>query len=411
MSAINIKNNVSCLPKGWEITQLSDICERITKGSTPTSYGFAYTTSGIKFVKAENIDDKGFASTTTNFIDEKTNKYLSRSILKENDLLFSIAGTIGRVGMVRRIDLPSNTNQALAIIRHKPDLVDTKYLFYYLKSDAIQKEAIKRIVGVGRANLSLKEISDFKILLAPLDLQKKIVEEIETQFTRLDAGVAALKRAQANLKRYRAAVLKAACEGKGYPKVKLTDIVDINPRSFIKSITDSEYLSFVPMKIVQEETGIIGSALKEKWKDVKKGYTPFQNGDVIFAKITPCMENGKIALAENLYKGRAAGSTEFHVFRPKSVLNSKYLLFYLLDPSLREDAKLVMQGAAGQLRVPVSFFKNLKIALPTLGEQNLIVGEMERRFSVIDKQEENITEKIKMAGNLRNAILTNSFKI
>ena len=198
----------------WELVKLKDLCERITKGSTPTSYGYQYTTEGIRFIKAENIDSDGIASSTTNYIDSDTHQFLKRSILKDRDILFSIAGTIGRVGLLRPLDLPANTNQALAIVRLKEGALDHKYLFHYLRSDAIQKTALKQIVGVGRANLSLENIGDFEIPVAPLDQQKRIVAEIEKQFSRLDEAVANLKRVKANLKRYKAAVLKAAVEGK-----------------------------------------------------------------------------------------------------------------------------------------------------------------------------------------------------
>jgi type I restriction enzyme S subunit len=218
------------LPANWHLIQLREICERITKGSTPTSYGYQFTDFGIRFIKAENIDIYGFPSTTTSYIDEETNQFLQRSILKENDLLFSIAGTIGRVGVVRQVDLPANTNQALAIIRLKNDVIDLKYLFYFLKSDAIQKEALDRVVGVGRANLSLTNLGDFGIPIAPIKQQNCIVAEIEKQFSRLDQAVENLKRVKANLKRYKAAVLKAAVEGKlteqwrkGHPEVEPAD--------------------------------------------------------------------------------------------------------------------------------------------------------------------------------------------
>lgn len=133
------------------VVQLKELCERITKGSTPTSYGFAYQSHGIRFVKAENIDEKGVVSSTTDYIDEKTNDFLKRSILKENDVLFSIAGTIGRVGLIGKRDLPANTNQALAIIRLLPGGINPRYLFYYLKSNAVHSTVKKQTVGVGRA--------------------------------------------------------------------------------------------------------------------------------------------------------------------------------------------------------------------------------------------------------------------
>ncbi len=194
---------------------LRDITERITKGSTPTSYGYSYKKEGIRFIKAENIDSKGLASTITDYIDEETHQFLKRSILKVNDILFSIAGTIGRIGIVRTVDLPANTNQALAIIRPQTDVIDSKYLFHFLNSPIILQQTKKKMVGVGRANISLADLGDFEVWLPPtIEDQKRIVAEIEIQFSRLDEAVASLKRIQANLKRYKAAVLKAAVEGK-----------------------------------------------------------------------------------------------------------------------------------------------------------------------------------------------------
>jgi type I restriction enzyme S subunit len=211
-TAQNIKS--MSLPEKWTTTKLKDISEKITKGSTPTSYGYSYKTEGIKFIKAENIDENSNVFSTTNFIDEETNEFLKRSILHENDLLFSIAGTIGRIALIKKADLPGNTNQALAIIRTLPGVISHKYLLYYLKSDAIQKKALKKIVGVGRANLSLKNVGEFEVPIAPENEQKRIVAEIEKQFSRLDEAVDNLKRVKANLKRYKASVLKAAVEGK-----------------------------------------------------------------------------------------------------------------------------------------------------------------------------------------------------
>src|ERR1051325_8896222 len=97
----------------------------------------------------------------------------------------------------------------------------------------------------------------------------------------------------------------------------LPDVAEINPRRFSDSISDDSLVSFVPMKSVQEETGRLVADQTKRWSEGKKGYTPFQEGGVLFAKIPPCMENGKYALASDLHGGRAAGSTEFHVFRPK----------------------------------------------------------------------------------------------
>jgi type I restriction enzyme, S subunit len=165
---------------------------------------------------------------------------------------------------------------------------------------------------------------------------------------------------------------------------RLTDVVELNPRRFTQSISDEDALSFVPMKAVEEESGLLSASNNRRWIEVKKGYTSFQDGDVIFAKITPCMENGKFALARNLIGGRAAGSTEFHVLRHGPDLNPEYLLHFLFNPELRRNAKRSMRGAAGQLRVPAIFFDDIEIRLPSLAEQQRIVAEIEKQFTRLD---------------------------
>src|SRR6266542_690325 len=114
---MNNQGGLPELPKQWIWTRLEDLCSDITKGSTPTSYGFVYKPTGINFVKTENLQKDGNISDVTDHIDRETNVFLKRSMLQPDDLLFSIAGTIGRVGFVKDKNLPANTNQALAIVR------------------------------------------------------------------------------------------------------------------------------------------------------------------------------------------------------------------------------------------------------------------------------------------------------
>ncbi len=169
-----------------------------------------------------------------------------------------------------------------------------------------------------------------------------------------------------------------------WPKVKLTSVVELNPRKFDTPVSAGALVSFVPMRAVEEETGRLDGSSTRPWEEVKKGYTPFQNGDVVFAKITPCMENGKYALARDLYEGHAYGSTEFHVFRPSPDLDSEYLLHFLFGPDVRREAKRNMRGAAGQLRVPASFFDGIDIPLPPTDTQRQVVAEIEKQFTRLD---------------------------
>ena len=149
--------------------------------------------------------------------------------------------------------------------------------------------------------------------------------------------------------------------------VRIGDICIINPKA---QTFDEDYLvSFVPMPKVGENGEFDASDIKE-YREVKKGFTYFQNGDVLFAKITPCMENGKGAIARNLKNGIGFGSTEFHVLRPISDVVLGEWLYYLLSwTDFRKEAEKNMTGSAGQKRVPKSFLENYQVVVPSLDIQ------------------------------------------
>ena len=170
----------------------------------------------------------------------------------------------------------------------------------------------------------------------------------------------------------------------GWVQTTLNEIVYLNPRWLSLEPDDADVISFVPMACVEAGTGRMDASQTRHWKQVKNGYTRFQEGDVIFAKITPCMENGKCAVATNLIGGYAAGSTEFHVLRPTQAILAKLLVYYLLQESVRRDARKEMTGTAGQLRVRPSFFEGRTFWLPPLSEQHRIVAEIEKQFTRLD---------------------------
>jgi type I restriction enzyme S subunit len=153
---------------------------------------------------------------------------------------------------------------------------------------------------------------------------------------------------------------------------KLSEICQINPRGK-SGLAEDDEVSFVPMSAVSEISGsIIAAETKQLW-DVQKGFTPFQEGDVLFAKITPCMENGKAAIARNLINQRGYGSTEFHVLRPSSLVLAEWVFAIIRTSEFRRAAEGSFQGAAGQRRVPGPFLENFRIPLPPLTEQQRIV--------------------------------------
>lgn len=173
---------------------------------------------------------------------------------------------------------------------------------------------------------------------------------------------------------------------KGWKWAKLGDVCKINPsKSEIKNFADETEVTFIPMNAVDEVTGNVRNSEIKTLGEVKKGYTYFKEGDVLFAKITPCMENGKCAIAKNLINGLGFGSTEFHIIRPKEAVLSEWVHLYLRQPIVREKAKRNFTGSVGQQRVPKKFLEKLEIPLPPLEEQRRIVRRLEQLLSKVEE--------------------------
>jgi type I restriction enzyme S subunit len=164
----------------------------------------------------------------------------------------------------------------------------------------------------------------------------------------------------------------------------LGEVVDFNPRFCKDELADDTLASFIPMKCVEEESGRFEPLGDRKVAEVRKGYTPFRDGDVIFAKVTPCMENGKAAVLKGLTNGVGFGSTEFFALRPKNGLDAHYLFHFILQSNFRRDAARNMTGAVGLRRVRKSWLEQQTIPLPDPDEQRRIVAEIEKQFTRLE---------------------------
>lgn len=167
--------------------------------------------------------------------------------------------------------------------------------------------------------------------------------------------------------------------------VYLSEAVELNPKPDRRALTDDTEVSFVPMAAVEAASGHMDPSAIRRYAEVKKGYTHFQDGDVLFAKITPCMENGKMAVAHSLRNGVGLGSTEFHVLRPREGVDPHYVYHFVSSGRFRSEAAHHMTGAVGQKRVPLAFLEQSQIPLPDLDEQCRIVAEFEKQFSRLDE--------------------------
>jgi len=187
---------------------------------------------------------------------------------------------------------------------------------------------------------------------------------------------------------------------------KLTEVVRINPRNVDFALDDSDEVTFLPMAGVEAETGRINITERRTWKTVKKGYTKFQENDVLVAKITPCMENGKACIARHLHGAAGAGSTEFHVFRPDTkIIEPEWLYLFLNQQRIRSAAKRQMGGAVGQQRVPASFYESLVLPLPDIEKQRELLESLIGQGVRITHIEEELRSVLKKLKRARASIL------
>ena len=172
--------------------------------------------------------------------------------------------------------------------------------------------------------------------------------------------------------------------------VSLSEAVEVNPKIDRTALHDDLDVSFVPMAAVEALSGGIDVSIIRKYSEVKKGYTHFRDGDILFAKVTPCMENGKMAIARKLVNGVGFGSTEFHVLRPRADVDARYVYFFVSSQTFRKDASGHMTGAVGLRRVPSAYLEEQLIPLPGIEQQRKIVAELEKQFSRLDEAVANL---------------------
>ena len=369
--------------------RLGDICSVITKGTTPKKY----VDKGISFIKTESFNGTRIDLKKISYIDEFThNTFLKRSILKENDILITIAGaTIGKCLMVPKEVLSANTNQELAIIRVKKD-TSCKYVMYVLQSYLMKKYIQKNIKGSAQPNLNLQQLNDFIIPLPPLEIQKRIVhvlDNFEKICSDLNIGLPAeIAARQKQYEYYRDALLTFADKSDiivnriehqyelikliqyvfGFVTVQLKDIA-----FYVKDRIDAQKLN--------TETYIgVDNLLPDKKGKTSSIYVPesgmltkYLNNDILIGNIRPYLQ--KIWFASNI--GGTNG--DVLVIRPydTAVILPKFLYhvlasdrFFVYDNNNAKGAKMPRGNKEAVM--------NYEFTIPSMQEQERIVAVLDR---------------------------------
>ena len=446
------------LPDGWTLAELGDVLTFIGSGITPRGGKSVYQDYGVKFLRSQNVYPGELRLEDVAFVSPELHEKMSRTHIQDGDVLLNITGaSIGRSAIVPKGFGAANVNQHVCILR-LPDSVVPSYLSWYLNSPHGQDWIMGTQSGVTRQGLNYGQIREMALPLAPLPEQERIVAEIEKQFTRLDQAEASLQRLQSNLARYKASVLKAACEGRLIPQ----DPADEPAGQLLAHILAerrAQWQAANPGKKYKEPVGVEETAvlpdLPDGWVwanighlfDVKVGATPsrkkpeYWNGDipwvssgeVAFGRISKTRETitaeglnnssvklnpkGTVLLAmigEGKTRGQAAildiaatnNQNAAAILCADSPIMSEWVFYWLMAKyeETRHGGSGGMQPALNSILV-----RAIPIAVPPLAEQERIVAEIERRLSVVTAIEQTITANLSRAERLRQSILHRAF--
>ena len=298
-------------------------------------------------------------------------------IMKKGDILFGKRRAYQRKVGIAPFDGIFSAHGM--VLRPNEEVINPNFFPFFISSDQFMERAVRISVGGLSPTINWKDLREQEFDIPSLDEQKELADKLWAAYNLKESYKKLLSATDEMVKSQFIEMFGNPLSSvQRYPVKKLGDCCEFNPRRPNLTLKETDKVSFVPMPSVSEN-GYLQDVVDEEYGKVKKGFTYFENNDVLFAKITPCMENGKGAIAEGLTNNIGMGSTEFHVLRPIEGVSSPYWLLALTRlPIFRERASKNMTGTGGQKRVPANYLENFIVGLPSIEEQN--------RFENIYKQ-------------------------
>lgn len=419
------------IPESWKWIRLGEIAS--------VNGGFAfkstnYTTDGVRVIRISDFNESGFVN--DNIVRHLYDESLSQYVLDVNNILLCMTGgTVGKSLFVTYIDEMMVVNQRVATI--KVETVLPEYVYQVILAPITQK-VIQHSKNSTNDNISMDTIKDFLIPLPPLAEQKRIVAKIEELLPLIDRYEQAWSKLEKFNKRFpvdmQKSILQTAIQGKLVPQlpeegtgeelfqqiqaekqalikagkikkekplpeitedeipfdipeswkwVRVAQIVTLNPKN---DLDDDLEVAFIPMPCVQDGFRNQHTFEIKKWKEIKKGFTHFADGDIGVAKITPCFQNRKSVIFKNLISGYGAGTTELTVVRTiNETVLPEYLLWFFKSEYFIANGVKSFTGTAGQQRIHKDYLATCLIPLPPLAEQKRIVAKLEEILPLCER--------------------------
>lgn len=394
------------IPEQWSVRKYKSICN-IYAGGTPDTNKLEFWNGDIPWLpsgKIKNDDIYEADKFITNLGLEKS----STKLIKENTTLLAMTGaTCGNVGFLR---IKSCANQSVMAFENLNKSFLDRFIYYTLLS---QREAILlQKTGGAQSGINVEDGKNLFLPSCSYITQEKIVNYLDKKVSQINDIISKQKILIEKYKSYKQSLITETVT-KGLNKnVPMKDsgvewigeipshwkverikyLIDFNP-SYSETLNDDVSVSFAPMECVGNGYMNFKEA---KLKDVKGKYTYFADKDIIMAKVTPCFENGNIAIANDLINGVGFGSSELYVFRCKRIDN-KFMFYYLRNNIFKEGCISTMTGTGGLKRVSSSFIENYYIGIPKMDEQKEIAEFLDKKCNAIDcaiSKKEELIEKL-----------------
>ena len=396
---------------------LSELVVSIAGGATPSRNDASlYTDSGVKFFRILNVEDGEILDQDMKYITDAVHKgELGRSQLAAGDVLMTITGRVGSAAVVRKEHLPANINQHIARLRIDERRCRPEFLTEWLNCPTGLDLSNRFVSGATRAALDYGTILNLRLPLPPsLEAQDNLLAAMDDARARKKAKLAEADTLLAGIDDF---LLKAlgitpppedprrifavnqsdltglslgpshyAPELQNYLKTlrnhpavtkRLSAYVDFNPSVELSGFGGDDLVGFIPMQAVSDGATGEYTVTSRPLRELNNGYTCFTNGDILWAKITPCMQNGKSCIVDKLPNGVGFGSTEFHVLRVLAPgISKEFVMEFISQATLRRVATYAFTGSAGQQRVPAKFLENLPFPSLPKARQDEIVSSI-----------------------------------
>lgn len=372
---VGSRYRVSVKRSNYETVCFSDIATLVRGVNYKKQQQTTFRTANI-ILPADNITLEGDLKVQKEIYVDDTVTLSDDKRLQKNDIFICMSsGSKEHIGKVAFIDQDTKyyAGGFMGIIRVNMQRCLPKFLYYYLNYSMKFREEIKLLTQGANINNISSTINSIEIPLPPIDVQERIITE-------LDGYQQVVNGARSVLSNYRP---KLSCSTATYKT--LDEIATFRPsKDEIKALPGDTDVSFVPMASLNTFDASFEAVETRKLTDVSSGFTYFRNNDILLAKITPCFENGKAGIAHNLKNGIGFGSTEYIVIRAdESVVYPEWIFYYINTREFIDGGKPFMTGTAGQQRIDINYVKQYQIPVPSLEEQKMLLDEIHREQALI----------------------------